>query len=349
MVDNYVHPAAEKSYYPHLDLIKGLAILFVVLGHVLIHGVHYGHTLLMNILASFHVPIFILVSGFLAARPIKSWQKFWSSKVLQLLLPMLCVGSLFVLSSSETWQSLLYGIYHAGYWFTYALFLLFVVYGAFRYLYARFEGTPRDRLIRLGVGYSFSLLELLLALLSWGALVLVDYLLDPQGMASGLLSMPLLSWLYPYLLLGHFISRYPWLHRLYTQPYIVALVMAVAVATIALDYNGYPILRGLPRTFASVCVVYNICLYFGASEHAVVRRLKAIGRDSLGLYLWHYFFIFAFPMQDWVLYLGGGEKSFLWELIISLGASLVVVALSYACVQILKFNPVISKLFLGAK
>lgn len=341
-------PKPKPVRYPELDLMKGIAMVLVVVGHVIIHSTEYGRTLLLNILAAVHVPAFIFVSGFLASRPIKSWRTFWSGKIMQLLVPMLLVGVLYTMAYSKDFMELFTGVYHNGYWFTFVLFILFVLYALFRVGYSALEQGRYDIQLKLRGRGALSVTELLLALVLHLFVLAVDYLLQGQAVIYSTLSWSQVVWLMPYLLLGHFVARSQSLGSLYRNKYVVAIAFVVVVATLALDWNGYPILRGIPKTFACVCVLYNVCLSFADRDTRLSRAIKAVGSDSLGIYLWHTFFLFPFPMKDYITALAGGG-SFVWELIFTSLAGAVVVALTYAWVQVLKFNPIIKKLLLGAK
>lgn len=76
----------KKIYYPHLDLLKGLAILLMVMGHVipwtlesdllqkplmLLDRHSFGLALVYQVIYSFHMPLLFFVSGFLFFRPIQ--------------------------------------------------------------------------------------------------------------------------------------------------------------------------------------------------------------------------------------------------------------------------------------
>lgn len=335
---------ASKQHLPELDLIKGIAISLVVLGHILIIATEYGRTALINILTSFHVPAFVFVTGYLSSREVSDWSAFWRKRSVQLLLPLLFVPALHVLSAGKSWEELIWNEYHAGYWFTYVLFLLFVPFCLFRYAYKliRPRISAPSELTSFGLDATLGLLSLCLVL---GG----EWLLSGHEQLSGLLSLPLISWLYPYLLIGYFVARYELIKKLYTHPIVLALATAVAVATITLDFYGHPILRGIPRAMSSVCVLYSICIYLGGLSNRATTLLSRLGRESLGLYLWHYFFLISFPMREWVQYLSAGKTPLVWELIIGLSGSALVLIITYAWVQVLKFNPIVSRCLLGSK
>ena len=81
-----------KVYYPYLDVLKGIAIILMVMGHVIpwtldksfIHqpllslsGNELYLSLVYKIIYSFHMPLLFFVSGFLFYKPIKINDKFF--------------------------------------------------------------------------------------------------------------------------------------------------------------------------------------------------------------------------------------------------------------------------------
>ena len=78
-----------------LDLGKGLAILFVYLGHsILYHPIQMAsmypwcHTL-STIIYSFNMPMFFLISGYLFSKTKKSTIELYKGKTLRILIPYL--------------------------------------------------------------------------------------------------------------------------------------------------------------------------------------------------------------------------------------------------------------------
>lgn len=84
----------------NIDVIKGVCIYIVVLGHV-ISG---NYALLEKVIYSFHVPIFVLISGYLAKdyrinRDISSFSKFVGKRIRRLLVPYYLYSMLYTLYS----------------------------------------------------------------------------------------------------------------------------------------------------------------------------------------------------------------------------------------------------------
>ena len=136
-----------------IDLIKGIAILFVYLGHsILYHPIQmeemYGWCrVLGRFIESFNMPLFFIVSGYLFSITKKSAFELYKGKVQRLLIPYLftmaiLIGMKLFLPSSLSYNTISGGgkslivnalLYGGERWFVYVLFMMFVVIIPFRY------------------------------------------------------------------------------------------------------------------------------------------------------------------------------------------------------------------------
>lgn len=128
-----------------LDLGKGLAILFVYLGHcILYHPIQMGtipwcHTL-ERFIVSFNMPMFFIISGYLFSKTRKNTSELYKGKTMRILVPYLftmlilvCVK--LVLPTSMSYNSAADGglktlvsnalFYGGDRWFVYTLFIIF--------------------------------------------------------------------------------------------------------------------------------------------------------------------------------------------------------------------------------
>ncbi len=131
-----------------IDLGKGLAILFVYLGHsILYHPINMEALyewcdVLGRIIESFNMPMFFIISGFLFSKTRKSTAELYKGKVKRVLVPYLftmlilvCVK--LVLPASLSYNSAAKGgcrsliinalCYGGDRWFVYTLFFIFVL------------------------------------------------------------------------------------------------------------------------------------------------------------------------------------------------------------------------------
>lgn len=93
---------STKTRNPYPDIIKGIAIVFVVLGHAIQYvesGGHFASSEYFNnwifkFIYSFHMPLFMLVSGYFFANTIEKYstRKLIISRLKSLLIPILVWG-----------------------------------------------------------------------------------------------------------------------------------------------------------------------------------------------------------------------------------------------------------------
>lgn len=53
----------------YIDRLKGFAILTVVAGHVYLFGMDHSESIWQDVIGSFHMPLFMYMSGYLALTP----------------------------------------------------------------------------------------------------------------------------------------------------------------------------------------------------------------------------------------------------------------------------------------
>lgn len=58
-----------SSRIEYIDRLKGLAILAVVMGHIIYFVFHLNEDLIWGYIYSFHVPLFIFLSGYVISTP----------------------------------------------------------------------------------------------------------------------------------------------------------------------------------------------------------------------------------------------------------------------------------------
>lgn len=134
-----------------IDFMKGFAILLVVFGHsIQINYIDFDDVFLFKFIYSFHMPIFILISGYLAAKSLSTRgcnvEKCIFQKAFFLLIPyfswyfigFILEGTFSFLTIFENIKLLIKGV-DRGLWFLYILFLLYCILyisSKFKYKYA---------------------------------------------------------------------------------------------------------------------------------------------------------------------------------------------------------------------
>lgn len=206
-----------------IDVLKGIAILLVVLGHSLSEDVLPGSAL-TTVINSFHMPLFMMVSGYLAAgrvhRPLSGWI---AKKARLLLLPYAAyVLAAYVLrfGFADTSVGIARYLAHSAIVPDPAAWFLYVLFGSFVLLAACTLAEPW-----LG---DWALV--LVALLLWGAF---------RMNASPLLGLAYLHWYWPFFAVGHLYAKHADRLRRFTTAAQWAAPLAFT-ALLGLTWNVVP-------------------------------------------------------------------------------------------------------------
>lgn len=131
-----------------IDLLRGIAILFVYLGHSILYypidmQEQYPWCQVLGLsISSFNMPLFFLLSGYLFAKSQKGMKAQYEGKMKRLLIPYLftmtiIIGMKLILPTSLSYNSAVEGgfkslvinalFYGGDRWFVYVLFLIYVI------------------------------------------------------------------------------------------------------------------------------------------------------------------------------------------------------------------------------
>lgn len=273
-----------------IQSLRGLAVILMVAGHVIGSEQTLGMRVTDDsfwrlsylLLEDMRMPLFTLLSGYVyAMRPIVRVDDFPGlvrGKIVRLLIPLITVGTLFVLVQSlvpgtnssgnffQSWIAIFYGVSH--FWFLQAIFIIFVIVGLLD-----------------AVGILKNNNYFLLVFLASCALWVLD------AAPTKLFSVDGAIRLFPFFLLGYFLCTRP-------KSLDSKAVISVAVFIFACAY----LTRILAITGAlNVSVPENRIITLGVGVTALIllmkwrtiitlRWLSLIGGYSFGIYLLHVFF-----------------------------------------------------------
>lgn len=337
---------------PLFDMLKGVAIYLVVMGHVMIFGMHCDDNYIpFRIVGAVHMPLFFFISGWFSYKFAEG--KLEAPRLLkrfnQLIIPTVIVGSAFYFYSPYSdipespcphyigmWLSKLKN----GYWFGITLFMIMVVYRLMCPLFRR-----------IGMGLKGGILALGVYILLSGI-----YAVSPV-VVSDPLQLHMLSIYYVPFIAGVFARchRTRFDKALSSSPVMTAVIVVFALSLAAvvmrpfcerLLHPGQIVFR--PLLHVSLAML-AICTFKNAGSEPHPRGMLslwcALGRNSLGIYLLHYFFIFSIPFGADILAMSAGIIPAYAAA--AVGAALVVL-MSMAVILLLKPSKILSKLFCGA-
>lgn len=349
---------SQSNRLIHLDVLKGLAIIFVIIHH----GI--DTPIIPEVIDSYHMPLFIFISGILSARELSfSWEKvkkYWKKKSLQLLLPLATILPLSVyvtgaadLSFFSRLMSTFAGGYKGGYWFVFALFILLLIQYLSRFIAA--QAYKR--------GLQWKYLELAIMALPIPVLLAMRYII-PENIIE-LFSFYHISWLYPYLVLGFAVGKYQRLERCMLNEKLAGAFIVTYILGFDLIVNKANImsLSMFPWCLFILIFTYASIYHFTQSASSntskrIISILSTLGQNSLGIYLLHKFFLPNLPSlralvslesdSSVVKYLVELPQQSLWaETLLAILVGFTTCSITYVAVCIVKNNRFLSRLFLG--
>jgi len=319
----------HRERIPYFDLAKFVAIMFVVIGHSYLLTIGYT-SLLREIIYSFHMPLFMIISGFFAhgslSRPLIPLVK---RKTVQLLLPvvsctLLSIIFLYLCGNKTFVRDEIVGCV----WFLKTLFLCYFI------AYFSLKIFPND--------------------LHAGLISCLFLLIIPGG---GILK---LNMMYMYFFCGYIFCKYYNIikQRLKTITIISGVLFVLFVFTgnatsakkITLSYiidNPLIFIISLLAGLVGSLFVIGLCnLICNRWNGKLLEALKSIGKYTLGIYviqillverfLTHFFYMFLKVNPIWIS-----------DYIITPFIGIVLTVISYGIVLILNKNKYINLLLFG--
>ena len=283
----------EKKRIAYLDAIKCLAILIVLDLHVLKRcGVEHYDVLSSQMLYAPVMPLFFFVSGFLAYKQSITVKGFWnniSRKFAFLVIPAVVfrVG-MDLMDHKSLLRFITEGMH--GYWFTIVLFETFLIY------YLIMLVIKNERL-RIG-------LLLVLSLAGVGMLAL------DRDFGPAIFDLRRVTKFFQFFVLGTLAMKYrPKYETLMNNEIMkAALLVLYFVVLFSLTYDTSPVLHHFLRDvalryFATFAILsYFVCHADGIQRESKINSLIIyIGKNSLVIYLLHYFFLPHFTsLSEWL-------------------------------------------------
>lgn len=292
----------------YLDIIKGIAMLLVVMQHV--GGrIDPGITFICKA----DVPLFFIVSGYLAYRPSISYRDGLIKKIKRILVPFIAASVFAIFYFGISAHEFMFNIGKCGYWFLECLFIIFVLF----YILHKFISLFPTRYGIYALIASTVLIELLL-------LVLSKY--GPEAI-DNVVGISYLSRYFPCFMAGVIIRKYS-VRQIGKMTGSVLLVATCAAFTYYKATNTN--VNFLLHVAGYMCAALLLFYFFKCIENEIPSSIRnlfcIIGRNSLSIYIIHFYFV-----QNLTLSTG----YFAIDFTIVLGLALIVIFLSIISAKIL--------------
>lgn len=328
-----------KKRIEYIDAMRGLTMILVVFSHVCFFMFHVP-SVSNNIFILFRMPLFFFISGLMSYTVYtpEIVKKRSRNRLLGQLLPTLTVGFLFVMTYSTPSLSVLIDPFKAGYWFTFVMveiFFFYVLIARFFYHY-----NISEKLQTL-------LLVIVILILSLAATPLTDSGFFERPISTGF-SLSLFFKHAPYFFFGILAKMH--LHKFITfmrNEYIYCLTIVAFIWLLFYNLFGK---SELIQGFLGILIVYRTFEYykdFFSCKTKVGKCLNYIGRNTLEIYLIHYFFIFNLIPFAAFIPINILQSSWVIELFIFLLIAVCVVCLCLGVVKLVRVSSILDSLLFG--
>ena len=321
----------------YIDRMKGFAILLVVMGHVYLFSMGQSPCVAHEIISTFHMPLFMYLSGLVAVKGITP--PYWNlcqllNKLKGLIIPLLVFGVMFSITFGNIdtmvdFADRVLGFIHSpnkyGYWYLMTLAVFYLSLQLFRI--NKWNSKVVEIIIAFGTWIVFY------CGWKWTAQINDPFCLLNCGN------------FYIFFILGVFSSKYGLIDKmmhhntLFTIGIIGYLVLFDYVAPL---HAVRSIVKHIALPLCALLVIVPLFVKRECDASFVESRLEYFGRNSLDIYVIHYFIITHIHLEvvdDWLQDSGNLFLSVILTVVLSL-------AVSFACIgvgKILRYSHLIRR------
>lgn len=273
-----------KSRIEYIDQLKGLAIILVVMGHVCSHSFSIDGTVFNYFYSSFHMPLFAFLSGIFSYKGFKEWNNyelllFFKKKTCRIIIPFIWWGFCLAFCMNRNLTDVYTGKI-AALWFLPAIF------------YCMVTGVIANK-----ITHTFQIKNELTFSITINAIIylLLIYFYYTHTLSNIYFYLSFIK-LYPFFILGYLYERYKNIQYILSENQL-SLSLSLFCFTLCWIYKDIVNCKiAISGFFAINILVY----YFKSNENIMPNILSVIGRNSLEIYIFHWFLLPSLSIiSDW--------------------------------------------------
>lgn len=314
-----------QQRYNYIDRLKGLAIILVVIGHILSFSMIGDRNPINTVITSFHMPLFIFLSGVVIKEP--KLGKALFKRLLQLLVPFLVVGLLFNLCINDSFESFFANGFKKGYWYLWVL----AVYNLFL-LSTKIFLLKRYHFIKdFIIGFVFFLF--------------LKFLSQRVG-TNDWFSLSLMSNLWLYFYAGFLVRRYNGINWIIKKKSLFSIAFISYIPLLILYDKGTIVHFAQIVPLTAIIILLYIFVCRNDKYSKIENLLEWIGKRTLDIYIYHYFILQIINIP----YLGNWfieTSNYFLEMIVLF---VMAVVISWTCIymgKVVRLSPLLKKFVYG--
>jgi len=362
-----------------LDAMRGFTMLLVVAYHVAQFGFQENEktSAALPFLVLFRMPLFFFVSGFLAYKANFVWNirntlSLIGKKLHVQIIPAVIFLCIFIIFKSKLsfWDGIMTALKSPtknGYWFTWVLLQMFLIYYVINIVARKIlpaptvmEDAKNDEMEESSMtgrfgGVFFWIAIWLLSIAAYETLYLpklFKYHRDPFFAYTSLVQTIRFM---QFFLLGNIVHRY-WekVQKLFDSVWFFPLLAALAVICCADIFRWHTLKfawTNLPRTVAMYALLLMVVMFFRhcqnwfRQESPLGKTMQYAGVRTLDIYLLHFLLIPSLPFVG--TWLNAHHPNFLLDILCSITVAIPVLAFCLLISQILHTSKPLGKFLFG--
>ena len=337
----------------HIDFLKGMAIFLMVMGHVLSWSMTdsgcprtVDSWFVREVIYSFHMPLFMFMSGYVIDLKNKTWSwdvssKAVSSRLRTLLLPCLSFKVLGIIASIIVGGSII--INGDMPWFLRALFEIALLFTIIKWLLYKMK--VENKIVEIGC-----------FMLGYGLIFILTHLFRNTAVDEWI-SFTQFQIMYPYFICGYVFRKYEtnfkgnWIYTLMVVIYALAFYYYQYVQLSSSIHSAIRYILAL----AGIFIVYQLAFTYCKSNSRVVGIFEYLGGHSIEIYLLSNYFIPRVPQIGKFIYetsLIPNEylaTSIFMQSVIGIALSVYCVVCCLLVMKIIEKSQILALLFFGRK
>lgn len=342
-----------------LDAMRGFTMILVVAYHVAQMGFGESEKISASLpfLVLFRMPLFFFVSGFLAYKSKWVWtaESFlsltWKKMKVQVLpaLVFLCVYLVLRGKASsfiEGFQNALCSPTKGGYWFTWVLLQMFLIYYVFAFAEQKLKVRSWIPITMLWLASLALYLSLYMPLVL-GKWYMTDFMMQSSFYET--------CKFFHFFLMGNIAHRY-WhqFQRLFDSKGFFPLLIAVAFICCADIFKWHTMKfewTNMPKTMAMYSLMFIVIMFFRhykdhfTHDSRLGASLQYIGTRTLDIYLLHFILLPTMPQVG--KWLNEYHPNFVIDMVLAVSVALVVIAFCLLISNILRISPTLRLYLFG--
>lgn len=294
----------------YVDRLKGFAMLAVIFGHVFSYSMSDEYNFMVKLVSTFDIPIFMFLSGWVISS-VPDIKKVFI-KCASFLSPFFFVGISFALFYYKDASVFFGSNVKNGYWYLFVLSFFYVFLWSFRLI---------TRVVK------FKWVDIIWSVMIYAFLIALNLTLPERW--CNILSVYQARSLWPLFIAGYLFRKYNVTETFLSKNVVFSCSMIGYAVTVYFFSKGY-FRVFLLSAFLSVPTFVYLFKKFESNHDIVSNALAKIGRHSLDIYIYHFFFVFALRLSGWHEYFIASDNLLLESVIVAI----LSVTIAYSCIGI---------------